>query len=161
MNRKRKVASVVCVWACVYVTQSSASPSHPSSPLCRSRPQPLVRQPLRLPCFDRCSLCPNASLRTLWRLSHSPSLSLYFLLRFSCSSFLLYFWPLPILFFLLPVLLKMLHSPENIFFAIRINSRSTGTCFQIHYDNKTIKSKVTSVGELSLLRLPPGLIWTH
>lgn len=35
-----------------------------------------MRRPLRLPCFDRCSLCPNASQRTLWRLSHSPSLSL-------------------------------------------------------------------------------------
>lgn len=71
----------VCVHACVRreaifcasLNVQLPLPTHaPPPPLRRSRPQPLVRQPLRLPCFDRCSLCPNASRRTLWRLSHSP-----------------------------------------------------------------------------------------
>lgn len=62
--------NLVCLFECASATPPSLLP------LCRSRPQPLVRRPLRLPCFDRCSLCPNASQRTLWRLSHSPSLPL-------------------------------------------------------------------------------------
>lgn len=59
--------NLLCLSECASATPSSLLP------LCRSRPQPLVRRPLKLPCFDRCSLCPNASQRTLWRLSHSPS----------------------------------------------------------------------------------------
>lgn len=46
-----------------------------------------MRRPLRLPCFDRCSLCPNASQRTLWRLSHSPSLPLFSLPPFPPFSY--------------------------------------------------------------------------
>lgn len=81
-ERKREVCSwnLLCLLECASATPSSLLP------LCRSRPQPLVRRPLKLPCFDRCSLCPNASQRTLWRLSHSPSRSLFSFFLYSLPS---------------------------------------------------------------------------
>lgn len=95
----------------------------PSSPLRRSRPQPLARQPLRLPCFDRCSLCPNASRRTLWRLSHPPHTHPY-------SPSLLFFFSSPLHSLYFPRVPSLFHvffpspssSPDQPSFCTRLNS---------------------------------------
>lgn len=75
-------SNLLCLFECASAPHHSPTPP---PPLRRSRPYPLVRRPLRLPCFDRCSLCPNASQRTLWRLSHAP-LSLFLSLSYSFPS---------------------------------------------------------------------------
>lgn len=68
-------ADLCCCVCMLAAPKFEARPPPSLFPFCRSRLWPLVRRPLRLPCFDRCSLCPNASQRMLWRLSHSPSSS--------------------------------------------------------------------------------------
>lgn len=84
--REREREREVCSWNLLCLLECASATPSSLLPLCRSRPQPLVRRPLKLPCFDRCSLCPNASQRTLWRLSHSPSRSLFSFFLYSLPS---------------------------------------------------------------------------
>lgn len=83
---KRAAEREVCSWNLLCLLECASATPSSLLPLCRSRQQPLVRRPLKLPCFDRCSLCPNASQRTLWRLSHSPSRSLFSFFHYSLPS---------------------------------------------------------------------------
>lgn len=85
-ERERERGREVCSWNLLCLLECASATPPSLLPLRRSRPQPLVRRPLKLPCFDRCSLCPNASQRTLWRLSHSPSRSLFFFFLYSLPS---------------------------------------------------------------------------
>lgn len=85
-ERRRAVEREVCSWNLLCLLECASATPSSLLPLCRSRPQPLVRRLLKLPCFDRCSLCPNASRRTLWRLSHSPSRSLFSFFLYSLPS---------------------------------------------------------------------------
>lgn len=88
-EREKEKEREVCSWNLLCLLECASATPSSLLPLCRSRPQPLVRRPLKLPCFDRCSLCPNASRRTLWRLSHSPSRSCDSLFLYSLPSLIL------------------------------------------------------------------------